>query len=457
MISTTRLASLATLLSLPLLAQQAPNPVLRWNEFALLTIQQTAANPPIATRVLAMTHTAMFDAWAAYDDFAVGVTPGAPRRLPPELRTPANKEIAISHAAYRVLLDLFPTRKPALDAFALSLGLDLSSTAGPAAVGNAAAAALLEFRHRDGSNQLGDLHPGAYSDYTGYSPDLSNPDRWQPLPTPSGAPQQWLLPHWGLVQGFALESGDQFRPGPQPRHGGDLFDSRCVELIHLTANLSDREKMIAEYWEDGPGTVTPPGHWNRIAQFVSRRDGNSLDRDVKLFFALTNAQFDAGIATWEAKRFYDSPRPITAIRRAFAGRLISGWAGPGLGARTIPGDQWTPYLPTPPFGEYTSGHSAFSSSSAEILRQFTGSDDYDDAVIFAPGTSRIEPGVTPRQHIRLYWATFSDAADEAGISRRFGGIHFEEGDLRARTLGRQVGFQAWRKALAHIQGDVARR
>ena len=92
-----------------------------------------------------------------------------------------------------------------------------------------------------------------------------------------------------------------------------------------------------------------------------------------MFFALGNALLDASIAVWDAKRFYDSIRPISAVRYLFAGQTITAWGGPGLGTREILGEQFRPYLPTPPFAEYTSGHSAFSAAAARRLQRFTGS------------------------------------------------------------------------------------
>ena len=445
------------------LTAKAQNIVSQWNDFLVETVRRTSTNPPLATRALAMTHTAMFDAWAAYDTQAVGTRLGATLRRPPTEHTVGNKETAISFAAYRVMSDLYPTQKEAIDAFMRGLGLnpadDTRDPANPAGIGNRAAIALLEFRHKDGSNQLGDVSPGAYSDYTGYRPTNSvdvivDPNRWQPLVTPSGQPQNWLLPHWGLVTGFALKSGAQFRPGPPPFYGNSLYHERCDDLLRMSARLSDRDKMIAEYWEDGAGTATPPGHWNQIASFISRRAGHNLDRDVKLFFALTNAQFDAGIAIWEAKRFYDYIRPISAIRKIHAGELIRAWAGPGRGTQFIFGERWLPYLATPPFGEYTSGHTGFSAASADILMRFMGTDDYNASVTFGPGSSRIESGVTPKQRTVLSWATFSEAADQAGLSRRLGGIHFEDADIRSRIMGRQVAMQVWEKAQSHWDGTA---
>ena len=88
------------------------------------------------------------------------------------------------------------------------------------------------------------------------------------------------------------------------------------------------------------------------------------------------------------------------------------------------------------------------------MKRFTGSDDFGGSVTLPTGSSRVEPGLTPQTDVTLSWATFSEAADEAGISRRYGGIHFEEGDLRARLLGREVGGAVWDKAQSYIEGTA---
>jgi hypothetical protein len=311
---------------------------------------------------------------------------------------------------------------------------------------------VLEFRHHDGSNQLGDLNGGApYSDYTGYAPVntpdfLSDPNHWQPLRAATGAVQVYAAPHWGLVTPFALRSPDQLRPDPPAAAGTPAYLHQAKQLIRFSAALDDRRKAIALYWADGPNTETPPGHWNLFAQFVSRRDRHSLDEDVKMFFALGNALLDASIAVWEAKRFYDYVRPISAIRFLFAGQTITAWGGPGLGTRDIPGEQFLPYIATPPFAEYTSGHSAFSAAAARILQRFTGSAFFGASATIAAGSSVAEPGVAPSRDVTLRWLTFDDAADQAGVSRRYGGIHFEDADLQSRRMGRAIGDQVWRKA-----------
>ena len=115
---------------------------------------------------------------------------------------------------------------------------------------------------------------------------------------------------WFRVVPFALRSGDEFREvialfGPAT-FGSFSFAKQAKELVTMSAGLTDRQKMIAEYFADGPHSELPPGHWDLFAQFVSARDHDSVDEDVKLFFALTNAIFDAGIVAWDAKRAFDS-------------------------------------------------------------------------------------------------------------------------------------------------------
>jgi len=135
------------------------------------------------------------------------------------------------------------------------------------------------------------------------------------------------------------------------------------------------------------------------------------------------------------------------------------WGGPYQGTRTIDGADWRPYqqetVVTPAFAEFTSGHSTFSAASAEVLKRFTGSDAYGGTYTQPAGTSRFEPGAVPARDVTLAWATFSDAVDEAGVSRRYGGIHFAQADLVGRSLGWLVGAQVWDKTRASITGASA--
>jgi PAP2 superfamily len=126
--------------------------------------------------------------------------------------------------------------------------------------------------------------------------------------------------------------------------------------------------------------------------------------------------------------------------------------GTGHGYSLIDGQKFQSYIATPPFASYISGHSTFSSASAEVLKRFTGSDTFGGSFTALPGSSLIEPGFSPAAPVTLTWATFSEAADQAGISRRYGGIHFRADDLVGRQTGRLVAAVVWNKAMTYING-----
>jgi hypothetical protein len=446
----------------------SPNAAFRWDRAALEAIKETGPGPTIAARALAVLHTCMFDAWAAYDPLAVGTRLGASLRRPAEERTAEAKEEAVSRAARLAAADLFPALAPRFDALLAGQGFDPAAppTGGsPAGVARRACQAVLDFRHRDGSNQLGD-EPGSsggpYSDWTGYrsvnDPDhVNDPDRWQPLPVPDGkggtTAQAFLTPQWGRVVPFAPRprEAEALDPGP-PRVGTSARQTETEEMLRLSAGLSDEHKVIAEYWADGAGTEFPPGHWMLFGQFCSRRDAHGLDADVKLFFVLANAMLDASITAWDAKRRFDSVRPVTLVRRAYAGQRVMAWGGPYQGTREIDGSQWRPYIPTPPFPEYVSGHSTFSAAGAQVLRMLTGRGDFGATVRIPAGASRIEPGAVPAREVVLRWSTFDEAADQAGYARRLGGIHFLTGDLDGRLAGRRVAAQVVARAQEYFNG-----
>jgi len=436
------------------------NPALAWNQAALEAVRQARTGPPIVARALHVLHASMYDAWAVHDEVAAGYRLGDLARRPGAGRTPEARREAVSFAAHRALSDLFPSEATRFAKLMSDLGYDPDApgpAGSPGAMGVQAARAVLASRHGDGANQLGDMGPeprglaAAYADWTGYWPAndlmrLADPNRWQPLLTPDGLGQRFLAPHWGLVAPFALRTGWELRPGGPRRHPGRSFLLQAEEVLADSAGLTDEHKAIAEYWADGPSSETPPGHWCLLARQVSVRDGHGLDEDVRLYFALGAALLDASIACWDAKRTYDSVRPVTAIHFLFAGQQVSAWGGPGQGTRRIPGERWQPYLATPPFGEYPSGHSTFSAAAATVLAGFTGSDRFGAGVTVPAGRSRIEPGTTPAADVVLSWPTFGAAAEQAGRSRRYGGIHFVDGDLSGRVLGAAVGARAWEMA-----------
>ena len=481
-----------------------------WDQAAQLAVINTAVGPTIASRAYGIVHTAMFNAWTAYDEAAISTQLGDDLQRPEAENTEANKTEAMSFAAYRVLSELFPTQTVVFDAVMAELGFDPTNTSTdittPAGIGNFSTEVLMNFRREDGSNQAND-----YADTTGYTPvntpgDIVAIDRWTPervpINSPEAAVQEFLTPQWGLVEAFSLDSPDPLRPeAPQSflllddavtdfetatitLADGSLLDispdlvgtvinpdfiAQAETIVDFSANLTDEQKLVAEFWEDGGGTSFPPGTWMTFGQFVSARDNHTIDDDAKLFFTLGNAVFDAGIATWEAKVFYDYGRPGRVIRllgklgligefnEDLGGFAIEAWAGPEQGAQTILATDFTTYQtpgsdPSPPFAEYTSGHSAFSAAGATVLELLSGSDAFGADVTFEPGESRFEPGFTPQETVTLAWETFAEAADEAGMSRLYGGIHFIEGDINGRTLGQDVGAAVFATAQFFING-----
>jgi hypothetical protein len=452
-------------------------------------VDQLGARPPIISRQMVIPMTAMYDAWAAYDERAVGTRLGAQLRRPKAEHTVANKEIAIAFAMYLTLLDLFPADAEWLAGQMRAMGQDPRAAsldlATPQGIGRAAAEAVLAYRRHDGANQHGDEpggKPTPYADYTGYVPknthdNLVDPDRWQPIPFSDGkggthAPG-FLAPHWGRVQPFALARADQFRPPPPPLVASPELAAQTAQFVEFNATLTLEQKALVEFMRDGPRSTGQSGHWLQFAQDVSRRDHHDLDEDVKLFFAIANVAFDAFIACWEAKRFYDSSRPWTLVRHFYKGKDLNGYLGECRGVGKLPASAWTPYSPptflTPPFPAYPSGHSTVSGASAKILELFTGSDEFGafarhDAGMYTEQectTAKMQAkdgvlatDVPPTHEVILELPTFTATADMAGLSRVMGGYHIEADNKEGLALGREIAAYGWPKYQAYFDGTA---
>ncbi|MFP2924834.1 vanadium-dependent haloperoxidase [Pyxidicoccus sp. 3LG] len=470
-----------------------PSAAYQWLDIALEVtareVDTRGARPTVLSRTLAIALTAMYDAWAAYDDKAVGTRLGGSLRRPRAERTQANREKAIAYATYRALVFVHPSDRVFIEDQMRRLGYDPADTSTdpstPQGVGNLAASAVIEYRRQDGANQLGD-EPGSsgapYSDYTGYVPvnppdRIIDPDRWQPIPFDDGqggtVTPGFLTPHWYLVAPFALDSSSQFRPPPPPKVGSRQLLREVNEVIEFNATLTPAEKALVEFMRDGPRSTGQSGHWLRFAQSVSRRDRNSLERDVKLFFSVANVTMDAFIACWESKRYYDSSRPWTLVRHYRAGRELWGWVGPGQGVDRIPAEEWHPYSPrtfvTPPFPGYVSGHSTVSAAAARVLELFTGSDAFGEVEVWRAGelTEPRFPCRIIQQRagrpsndterdcvVRLRLRTFSQTAEMAGISRIMGGYHIQADNVEGLELGRKVANFTWPRMRAYFDGTA---
>lgn len=467
----------------------------RWLDIALEAtareVDRNGARPTVISRTLAVAITAMYDAWAVYDERATATQPGGAARRPARERTDGNKEKAIAYATYRALLDVYPMDTEWLAAQMRAYGYDpndLSTDATtPQGIGNLAAAAVIAYRQHDGANQLGD-EPGSngkpYSDYTFYRPvnsvdKIIDPNCWQPIAfddlknkgktvTPG-----FLTPHWYRVKPFALARANQFRPAPPPKVGSDELRKEVEEIVYYNANLSLKQKAIVEFMRDGPRSTGQSGHWLRLSQAVSRRDNYGIDRDVKMYFAVANAAMDAFIAAWEAKRFYDTSRPWTLVRYYYKGQKIEGWGGAGKGVIEMPAEEWHPYSPysfiTPPFPGYVSGHSAVSAACAKTLELFTGSDRFGEIekrqagimteADFACEKIQMRLGQPPKDarhtcDVALDLSTFSATAEMAGLSRVMGGYHIQADNIAGLDLGRKVATFVYPKIQSYFDGTV---
>jgi membrane-associated phospholipid phosphatase len=273
--------------------------------------------------------------------------------------------------------------------------------------GQTVAGRILQLRANDGSAAIVAYTPG------------TQPGQWRPAP-PGFAPA--LLPNWGQVTPFAMVSGSQFRPHPPPALSGSAYALE-FDLVKAyggaTGSLRSADQSeIALFWLDGGGTETPPGHWNRIADDVAVARGLSLAEHARLMALLNLALADAAICAWDAKYAYSYWRPVAAIREADTDGNPATTADPA----------WTPFIATPPFPEYVSGHSTFSRAAATVLAGWYGT----DAISFSTSSDGL-PGVTRT------FPGFSAAADESGISRIYGGIHFPSANIAGQTAGHLLG------------------
>ncbi len=378
--------------------------VTEFNALLLDAIRNESTSPPLAARNLAILHTAIYDAINAVELTREPYFVSLP--APPG----ASKEAAAVGAAYECLGELYPSQIAAFDA-ALSRFLTntpaTQNRADGLMLGEETALEILSWRSADGSSTTVPYIPGA------------EPGDWRRTPPFFRPPE---LPQWAYVTPFAMTNGAQFRPVGPPSLTSTQYAAVFNQVKQIGAadstNRTAEQTLIARFWSDFSYTVTPPGHWNQFAQNISTNFGLSLAQNARLFALLNIAMADAGIACWDAKYEYNSWRPITAIQEAD----LDG------NPDTVADPNWLPLLTTPSFPEYVSGHSTFSGAASTALALFLGSNN----VPFTVGSDAL-PGVT-----RSY-SSLSGAAEEIGLSRIYGGIHFLSADLDGLATGRAIG------------------
>lgn len=374
------------------------------------------ARPPEVARNLAMIHAAMFD--------AINAT-GGPYKSYVYAGSVVSGTSAVAAgaaAAHHVASALYsaPDELALWDAtFAESLASipDDAARAKGVQLGKSIAQAMLEMRADDGSNA-----PATYAYQSG-------PGAWQRT-FPDFLPP--LLPRWTDVAPFVIANPVDFRAEAPPQLTSEAYAVAVDEVMRLGAvNSTERtpeQTQIAVFWADGGGTATPPGHWNRIATDVVNQESLSLVDSARTFALLNLALADAGIASWDSKYTYNLWRPIDAVRLADTD---------GNDATTAEA-AWVPLLRTPPFPTYTSGHSTFSSAAAAVLTHLFG----DNYTFTSTTDAQSAPGQRPLDESLIVTRTFTSfdhAAQEAGLSRIYGGIHFSFDNTAGLTVGANVG------------------
>ncbi|HXV76448.1 MAG TPA: vanadium-dependent haloperoxidase [Candidatus Polarisedimenticolaceae bacterium] len=394
-----------------------------WNNHALDAIRATNTNPPRATRALAMVHTAMFDAINGIE--RVYAPYHVSRPAPPG----ASPQAAAAWAAYTVLVGLYPDREWE---FGEALESSLAGERfGPAqwkgrAFGRYVGRAILTLRADDGADAFVAYAPSGEFGY------------WQPTP-PAFGPA--LLPQWPAVTPFAMTHGSQFRvPAPPPFDSAEYAAAfeEVRQLGDKSSGTRDPDQTeIAYFWEDGPGTATPPGHWQVIAQQLAEMFDHDLLDNARLFALLSIVQADGAIVSWDNKYHHDYVRPYTAITAE---------ADDDGNPETASDPGWSTLIPSPPFPSYTSGHSTFSGGSARLLGHYFGT----DAVSFCAPSPDPQRWPEQLEGVVRCWNSLAEAAEEAGQSRIYGGIHWQYDNQQGLDSGRALADYVWAEFLTPL-------
>jgi PAP2 superfamily len=386
-----------------------------WFDLALDLVRLTPGfSPPVVARVFGYAGVTLYEA----------LVPGMPGYLSlsgrlkdlgagPGPSDPAHHWPTVANAALAsILRSQFPTAtiesKAAMDALEESLA-DIFRTTVPPGIyrrsvdrGRGIASHIFEWSKFDGG------HEGYLHNFPPYTPPVG-PGLWVPTP-PGFLPA--LQPFWGSNRPFALPSGAECDPGPPLAYSEEpssAFYAETLECYEVVTNLSPEQRVIALFWSDDPGiTCTPPGHSISILTQVVRGHGCTLDVAAEAYARVGMAVADAFVSCWNTKYRYNLLRPVTYIRH-----LID--------------PSWSSLLVTPPFPEYTSGHSVQSGAAAQVLTDLFGTVAFTDH-------THDDRGLTPRS-----FGSFFEAAEEAALSRLYGGIHFRTAIVLGLDQGRCVG------------------
>lgn len=393
---------------------------LAWFDLQLKLVKETPGfSPPVASRAFAYAGVTLYEAVApgmpAYQSLA-GQLNGLvawPQAAPgPMQHWPAVANSALAAITRLLFVNASSENKAAISALELRFAnqfrplLQAEAFQRAVARGKIVAEAIYHWSLSDGG------HEGHLKNlpYTYKAP--AGPRLWVPTsPNFSRA----LQPYWGNNRTFALNAHSECQPPPPPPYSeqpGTKFYDEMMEVYNTANNLTREQRAIAEFWADNPGeTATPPGHSISILNQIIKLKQTNLETAAEAYAKVGMAVADAFIACWRTKYQYNLLRPITCIQ-------------------SFIDSAWNPLMNTPPFPEFTSGHSVQSAATAQVLTDLFG------AVAFTDHTHDSR-GLSPRA-----FSSFFVAADEAAISRLYGGIHFrsaiEFGLEQGKCVGQKV-------------------
>jgi PAP2 superfamily len=381
------------------------NPVVQWNKNLLVIVRTAGAQPATIhpTRSFAIMHAAIYDAVNAIDRSHKPYLVRLARR-----ERDASQEAAADAAAHEILVALYPSFQTTFDTELQQLLAQIpdgEEKAEGIGIGKTVADRILALRSTDGatSSPVPYVFGNAPGDYQS---------------TPPNFPPQPQFTHWSHVTPFALERADQFRPGPPPALTSDKYSDafnqvKSVGVLNSTTATAD-EMLIGQFWN---GAIQ--NYWNEITQTASVAHHLSTAQNARLFALLNISLADSVIAFYDAKYTYNFWRPVTAIRAA----------DPNINPDTLPEVNWLPEggKNTAPDPSYPGAHATISAAGAEVLVSFFKADHFDLNV-----TSEVLPGV------ERSFTSFSDAFEEASLSRVLAGQHFSFDEHAGGRLGRRV-------------------
>ncbi len=388
---------------------EARGVLLNWYKLVLELVRHTATySPPVASRAFAYLGVTAYEVLAsgapAYRSLAgqlngLGAMPARPKGV---------DDAAALHAAMVETVGFFfgntgPTGQRAMKAMARAMG---DADKASAAYGRSLAKHVQAWSMDDG---------GAVVENMGFPMSYTlggKPSSW--VPTSLIRQQQMpLLPNWGNNRSFAAPSGSACGIESHPEYSEDPaseFYAEAMAVYETSKSLTAEQKLIARFWSDDPMlSPTPPGHWVAIVLQIAERDTMDALRTADILARLGAALADGFIGCWWAKYKYDLIRPVTYIRRVID-------------------PKWEPLLITPPFPEYPSGHSTQSGAAAAALTAFFGEN-------FAFSDATHVQDAMPERAFPDFWA----AANEAALSRLYGGIHFPAANRNGLMQGKCLG------------------